>query len=92
MRIAKNFLQTDVVVIGIILIGFAIEMLMRALEVWLIPWEGKGLIFPRRGREFLRSLFHFLIFEHHLTECQAGVFAFEHVAAAHVGVAAASDQ
>ena len=45
MMIAKNFLQTDVVVIGIILIGvigFAIEMLMRALEVWLIPWKGKG--------------------------------------------------
>ena len=45
MMVAKNFLQTDVVVIGIILIGvigFAIEMLMRALEVWLIPWKGKG--------------------------------------------------
>ena len=45
MMIAKNFLQTDVVVIGIILIGaigFAIEMLMRALEGWLIPWKGKG--------------------------------------------------
>ncbi len=45
MMVAKNFLQTDVVVIGIILIGvigFTIEMLMRALEVWLIPWKGKG--------------------------------------------------
>ena len=45
MMIAKNFLQTDVVVIGIIIIGaigFAIEMLMRVLEVWLIPWKGKG--------------------------------------------------
>ena len=45
MMIAKNFLQTEVVVIGIILIGaigFAIEMLMRALESWLIPWKGKG--------------------------------------------------
>ncbi|MCY4549348.1 MAG: ABC transporter permease subunit [Defluviicoccus sp.] len=45
MMIAKNFLQTDVVVIGIIIIGaigFAIEMLMRALEAWLIPWKGKG--------------------------------------------------
>ena len=45
MMIAKNFLQTDVVVIGIIIIGaigFAIEMLMRVLEGWLIPWKGKG--------------------------------------------------
>ena len=45
MMIAKNFLQTEVVVIGIIIIGaigFAIEMVMRALEVWLIPWKGKG--------------------------------------------------
>ena len=45
MMIAKNFLQTDVVVIGIIIIGaigFAIEMAMRALEAWLIPWKGKG--------------------------------------------------
>ena len=45
MMIAKNFLQTDVVVIGIIIIGaigFAIEMLMRLLESWLIPWKGKG--------------------------------------------------
>ena len=45
MMIAKNFLQTDVVVIGIIIIGaigFAIEMLMRVLEMWLIPWKGKG--------------------------------------------------
>ena len=45
MMIAKNFLQTDVVVIGIIIIGaigFAIEMFMRLLERWLIPWKGKG--------------------------------------------------
>ena len=45
MMVAKNFLQTDVVVIGIIIIGaigFAIEMLMRVLEAWLIPWKGKG--------------------------------------------------
>ncbi len=43
--IAKNFLQTDVVVIGIVLIGaigFAIEIAMRLLEAWLIPWRGKG--------------------------------------------------
>ena len=45
MMIAKNFLQTDVVVIGIIIIGaigFAIEIFMRLLERWLIPWKGKG--------------------------------------------------
>ena len=45
IMIAKNFLQTDTVVIGIIiigLIGYTIEMVMRALERWLIPWKGKG--------------------------------------------------
>ena len=45
MMVAKNFLQTDVVVIGIIIIGaigFAIEMLLRLLEGWLIRWKGKG--------------------------------------------------
>lgn len=45
MMIAKNFLQTDVVVIGIIIIGaigFAIEIAMRTLEAWAIPWRGKG--------------------------------------------------
>lgn len=43
--IAKNFLQTEVVVLGIIIIGaigFAIEMIMRRLESWLVPWRGKG--------------------------------------------------
>lgn len=45
IMIAKNFLQTDTVVIGIIIIGvigYIIEMLMRRLERWLIPWKGKG--------------------------------------------------
>ena len=45
IMIAKNFLQTDIVVIGIIiiaLIGFSIEILMRVLENKLIPWRGKG--------------------------------------------------
>lgn len=45
IMIAKNFLQTDTVVIGIIiigLIGFAIEVMMRLIESWLIPWRGKG--------------------------------------------------
>ena len=45
IMIAKNFLNTDIVVIGIViigLIGFAIEILMRMLERKLIPWRGKG--------------------------------------------------
>ena len=45
IMIAKNFLQTDTVVIGIIIIGvigYAIEILMRYMERWLIPWKGKG--------------------------------------------------
>jgi len=45
IMIAKNFLQTDTVVIGITiigLIGFGIEMIMRVLERWLIPWRGTG--------------------------------------------------
>ncbi len=44
IMIAKNFLQTDTVVIGIIIIGiigFTIEILMRQLEKWLVPWRGK---------------------------------------------------
>ncbi len=45
MMIAKNFLQTDIVVIGIVIIGaigFGIEIVMRTAESWLIPWRGKG--------------------------------------------------
>jgi taurine transport system permease protein len=45
IMIAKNFLQTDTVVIGIMIIGiigYAIEMFMRYLERKLIPWKGKG--------------------------------------------------
>lgn len=45
IMIAKNFLQTDTVVIGIFIIGiigFSIEILMRLLEKKLIPWRGKG--------------------------------------------------
>lgn len=45
IMIAKNFLQTDTVVIGIAiigLIGYGIELLMRWLERRLIPWRGKG--------------------------------------------------
>ncbi|SDR20539.1 ABC transporter permease subunit [Pseudovibrio sp. Tun.PSC04-5.I4] len=45
IMIAKNFLQTDTVVIGIFvigLIGYTIELGMRFLERILIPWQGKG--------------------------------------------------
>lgn len=45
IMIAKNFLQTDTVVIGIAiigLVGYAIELFMRWLERRLIPWRGKG--------------------------------------------------
>jgi taurine transport system permease protein len=45
IMIAKNFLQTDTVVIGIViigLIGYAIELGMRWLERRLVPWKGKG--------------------------------------------------
>lgn len=44
IMIAKNFLQTDTVVIGIVIIGiigYAIELFMRWLERILIPWRGK---------------------------------------------------
>ena len=42
---ASNFLRTDVVILGIIIIGlvaYAFEMLMRKLEAWLIPWKGRA--------------------------------------------------
>lgn len=45
VMIAKNFLQTDTVVIGIViigLIGYTIELLMRWLERRLVPWRGHG--------------------------------------------------
>ena len=41
---ASNFLRTDVVVMGIILIGilaFAFEVALRRLETLLVPWKGK---------------------------------------------------
>lgn len=44
IMIAKNFLQTDTVVLGIAIIGaigYAIELLMRWLERTLVPWKGK---------------------------------------------------
>ena len=45
IMIAKNFLQTDTVVIGIVIIGiigYGIELLMRFAERRLVPWKGKG--------------------------------------------------
>ncbi len=41
---ASNFLRTDVVIMGIIVIGafaFLFELAMRRLEAWLVPWKGK---------------------------------------------------
>jgi len=42
---ASKFQLTDIVIIGIIIIGiigFAIEVLMRKIENRLIPWKGRG--------------------------------------------------
>ncbi|MEM7075035.1 MAG: ABC transporter permease subunit [Pseudomonadota bacterium] len=41
---ASKFQQTDVIIVGIIvigLIGFAIEVGMRKMENWLVPWKGR---------------------------------------------------
>jgi taurine transport system permease protein len=41
---ASNFLRTDVVILGIIVIGivaYGFEMIMRRLEAWLVPWRGR---------------------------------------------------
>ncbi len=45
IMVAANFLSSDLVVLGIIIIGiigFAIEIAMRSLEARLIPWKGRG--------------------------------------------------
>ena len=42
---ASKFQLTDIVLMGIILIGvvgYAIDILMRLAENWLVPWKGKG--------------------------------------------------
>jgi taurine transport system permease protein len=42
---ASKFQDTDIVLMGIILIGiigFGIDVLMRLAEKWLVPWKGKG--------------------------------------------------
>lgn len=41
---ASNFLRTDIVIMGIVVIGivaFAFDLLMRYLEKVLVPWKGK---------------------------------------------------
>jgi taurine transport system permease protein len=45
IMVASKFQQTDVVILGIILIGaigFAIDMLMRWAERIMVPWKGRG--------------------------------------------------
>ena len=42
---ASKFQSTDIVIMGIILIGvigYGIDIAMRVAEKWLIPWKGKG--------------------------------------------------
>jgi taurine transport system permease protein len=41
---AKDFLATDVVITGILIIGaiaYAFDLLMRFVEQWLVPWKGQ---------------------------------------------------
>ena len=41
---AKDFLATDVVLTGILVIGgiaYGFDMIMRLLERWLVPWKGR---------------------------------------------------
>ncbi|MEM7177656.1 MAG: ABC transporter permease subunit [Pseudomonadota bacterium] len=45
IMVASKFQLTDIVIMGIILIGiigYGIDILMRMLENWLIPWKGRG--------------------------------------------------
>jgi taurine transport system permease protein len=45
IMVASKFQNTDIVIMGIILIGiigFGIDMLMRRAERILVPWKGKG--------------------------------------------------
>ena len=42
---ASKFQDTDIVIMGIILIGiigFGIDILMRMAEKWLVPWKGRA--------------------------------------------------
>jgi len=41
---ASNFLRTDVVIMGIVVIGvvaYVFDLLMRRVERWLVPWKGR---------------------------------------------------
>ena len=45
IMVASKFQLTDIVLMGIILIGiigFGIDILMRKAERWLIPWKGRS--------------------------------------------------
>lgn len=45
IMVASRFMQTDVVLMGIILIGvigYSIDVAMRMAERWLVPWKGRG--------------------------------------------------
>lgn len=42
---ASNFLRTDVVIMGIVVIGavaYLFDLLMRRIEQWVVPWKGKA--------------------------------------------------
>jgi taurine transport system permease protein len=42
---ASNFLRTDIVVMGILVIGviaYLFDLLMRRIERALVPWKGRG--------------------------------------------------
>jgi taurine transport system permease protein len=41
---ASNFLRTDIVIMGIVVIGilaYCFDLLMRRIETMLTPWKGK---------------------------------------------------
>ena len=45
IMVASKFQQTDIVIMGIVLIGivgYGIDILMRMAERWLVPWKGRG--------------------------------------------------
>jgi taurine transport system permease protein len=44
IMVASRFQLTDIVIMGIILIGiigYGIDILMRKAEAWLVPWKGR---------------------------------------------------
>jgi taurine transport system permease protein len=45
IMVASRFMSTDIVLMGIILIGiigYSIDLMMRKAEAWLVPWKGRG--------------------------------------------------